>query len=46
MFRKSVDVSQKDQVSPALDTPEVRYVKEKLVGRLHPQVSDVGVDHE
>ena len=35
MFRKSVDVLQKDQVSSALDTPEV--------GRLHPQVSDVGV---
>ena len=27
MFRKSVDVSQKDQVSSALDTPEVRYIK-------------------
>ena len=46
MFTKSVDVSLKDQVSSALDTPEVRYIKEKLVGRLHPQVSDVGVDRE
>jgi hypothetical protein len=43
MFRKSVDVSQKDQVSPALDTPEVRYVKGEARWPAPPPVRDVGV---